>query len=98
MRTKELSKPSKKAKLATFDDNLKWFHQHCSSNYYLMESAVPMIDIAIFTINHIKRLFITLVANKVKSDLFKIATDYSKAKGNLAAMFIEPILHSSVSY
>jgi hypothetical protein len=57
----------------------------------MLESAVPMIDIAIFTIKHIKRLVITLVTNKVKADLFNIVAEYSKANGNLAAMFVEPI-------
>jgi hypothetical protein len=39
-----------------------------------------MIDIATLTIKHIKRLFITLVTNKMKSDLFKIVSDYVRQK------------------
>jgi hypothetical protein len=49
-----------------------------------------MVDIALFTIKHIKRLCISHVSNKVKSDFFKIL-DYSKAKGNLVVFYIEPI-------
>ncbi len=50
-----------------------------------------MVDIALFSIKHIKRLIISHVSNKVKSDFFKILSDYSKAKGNLVVFFIKPI-------
>ncbi len=51
-----------------------------------------MADVAMYrTIKHIKRLIITHVSNKVKSDLFRVVVDYSKAKGNLIAFYIEPI-------
>jgi hypothetical protein len=73
------------------DDNIKWFHQHCSSTYNWLETAMPMVDIATFTIKHIKRLCLSHVSKKVKSDFFKILLDYSKAKGNLVVFFIEPI-------
>jgi hypothetical protein len=49
-----------------------------------------MVDIATFTIKHIKRLCLSHVSEKVKSDFFKILLDYSKAKGNLVVFFIEP--------
>ncbi len=52
---------------------------------------MPMVDIAMFTIKHIKRLCLSQVSKKVKSDFFKILLDYSKAKGNLVVFFIEPI-------
>jgi hypothetical protein len=73
------------------DDNIKWFHQHCSSTNNLLETAMPMVDIALFTIKHIKRLCLSHVAEKVKSDFFKILLDYSKAKGNLVVFYIKPI-------
>ncbi len=50
-----------------------------------------MADVAMYTIKHIKRLIITHVSNKVKSDLFRVVVDYSKAKGYLIAFYIEPI-------
>ncbi len=52
---------------------------------------MPMVDIALFTIKHIKRLIISHVSNTVESDFFKILLDYSKAKGNLVVFYIEPI-------
>ncbi len=52
---------------------------------------MSMVDIALFTIKHIKRLIISHVSNKVKSDFFKFLSDYSKAKGNLVVFYIEPI-------
>jgi hypothetical protein len=78
-------------KMNKSDDKIKWFHQHCSSTYYLLEAAMPMVDFALFTIKHIKRLCISHVSNKVMSDFFKILLDYSKAKGNLVVVYIEPI-------
>ncbi len=53
-----------------------------------------MVDIALFTIKQIKRLSISHVSNKVKSDFFLILSDYSKAKGNLVVFYIEPITAS----
>ncbi len=47
-----------------------------------------MVDIATF---NIKRLCLSHVSKKVKSDFFKILLDYSKAKGNLVVFYVEPI-------
>jgi hypothetical protein len=52
---------------------------------------MPMVDIALLTIKHIKRLCLSHVSTKVKSNFFKILLDYSKAKGNLVVFYIEPI-------
>ncbi len=52
---------------------------------------MPMVDVAMYTIKHIKRLFISHVSEKVKSDFFRIVTEYSKSNGNLVAFHIEPI-------
>ena len=78
-------------KMTTSDDNIKWFHQHVSSTYNLLETAVPMADVAMYTIKHIKRLTLTHFSNKVKSDFFRILVDYSQAKGTLIAFYLEPI-------
>jgi hypothetical protein len=77
--------------MTTSDDNIKLFHRHVSSRYNLLETAVPMVVVAVYTIKHIKRLTLTHVSKKVKSDFFRVVTDYSKAKGNIVAFFIEPI-------
>jgi hypothetical protein len=50
-----------------------------------------MVDMAIYTIKYIKRLTLTQVSKIVKSDFFRMLINYSKAKGNLIAFFIEPI-------
>ncbi len=52
---------------------------------------MPMVDVAMYTIKYIKRLTLTQVSKKVKSNFFRILVDYSKAKGNLLAFLIEPI-------
>ena len=53
---------------------------------------MPMADVAMYTIKHIKNLIITHVSKKVKSDLFRVVVAYSKANGNLIAFYIEPII------
>jgi hypothetical protein len=78
-------------KMTNSDDNIKWFHCHCSSTYNWLETAVPMVDMAMFTINHIKRLSISQVLEKVKSDFFRIILEYSKANGNFVAFYIKLI-------
>jgi hypothetical protein len=78
-------------KMTNADDNIKWFHHHCSSTYNWLETAMPMVDMVMFTIKHIERLFISQVLEKVKSDFFRIILEYSKANGNLVAFYIEPI-------
>ncbi len=45
-----------------------------------------MVDMATFTIKHIKRLFISNVLENVKSDFFRIIIEYSKANGNTARL------------
>ncbi len=52
---------------------------------------MPMVDIAKFTIKHIKRLCLSHVSKKMKSDFFRIILEYSKANGNLVVFYIEPI-------
>ncbi len=52
---------------------------------------MPMVDVVMYTIKHIKRLTLTYVSKNVKSDFFRVVINYSKAKGNLVAFFIEPI-------
>ncbi len=51
-----------------------------------------VVDIATFTIKHIKRLCLSHVSEKVKSVFFKILLEYSKANGNLVVFYIEPII------
>jgi hypothetical protein len=61
------------------------------STYNWSETAVSMVDVAMYTIEYIKRLTLTQVSEKVKSDFFRMLINYSKAKGNFVAFFIEPI-------
>jgi len=77
--------------MTTSVDNIQWFHKHVSSTYHLLETAVPMADVAMYTIKYIKRLTLTQVSNKVRSDFFRMLINYIKAQGNLVAFFIEPI-------
>jgi hypothetical protein len=78
-------------KMTNSEDNIKWFYHHCSSSYNWLKTVMPMVDVAIYIIKYIKRLTLTQVSEKVKSDFFRLLINYSKAKGNLVAFFIEPI-------
>jgi hypothetical protein len=78
-------------RMTTYGDNIQWFHKHVSSTYHLLETSVPMADVAMFIIKHLKNLIITHVSKKVKSDLFRVVVEYSKVKGNLIAFYIEQI-------
>ncbi len=78
-------------RMTTSVDNIQWFHKQVSSTYHLLETSMPMADVAMHTIKYIKRLTLTQVSEKVKSDFFRMLINYSKAKGNLVAFFIEPI-------
>ncbi len=49
-----------------------------------------MVNMATFTIKHIKRLFFSNVLKKAKSDFFRIIIEYSKTNGNLVDFYIEP--------
>ena len=52
-------------------DNLKWFYEHCSSHHYLLETAMPMLDVAVLIMDHIKILDILFVSNQVKANLVR---------------------------
>ncbi len=52
---------------------------------------MPMADVAMHTIKYSKKLTLTQVSKKVKSDFFRMLINYIKAQGNLIAFFIEPI-------
>jgi hypothetical protein len=61
-------------------DNLKWFYKHCSSHHYLLETAMPMLDIAVFIMNHIITLDILFVSNQVKADLVRSIANFTKTQ------------------
>ncbi len=61
-------------------DNLKWFYEHCSSHHYLLETAMPMLDVAVFIMHHMKTLEILCVSNQVKADLARSIADFTKTQ------------------
>ncbi len=52
-----------------------------------------MVDMATVTIKHIKRLCLSHVSKKVKSDFFRMIIEYSKANGNLVVFYVKQSLH-----
>ena len=69
-------------------DNLQWFYEHCSSHHYLLETAMPMLDVADFIMDHIKTLDILFVSNHVKADLVQLITPRVSCKEKYRAMAI----------
>jgi hypothetical protein len=61
-------------------DNLKWFYEHCSSHHYLLETAMPMLDVAVFIMDHIKILDILFVSNQVKANLVRSIANFTKTQ------------------
>jgi len=61
-------------------DNLKWFYKHCSSHHYLLETATPMLDVAVFIMHHIKTLDILFVSNQVKANLARSIVNFTKTE------------------
>ncbi len=56
-------------KMADSEDNLNWFLQLCTKFHYLLETDVPMYDVALMIMKHFIRLNILFVSNKVIDDL-----------------------------
>ena len=50
-----------------------------------------MLEVAVLIIQHVDRLCISYISNKVMPDLLRIISNYTKSKGNLLALYIEPI-------
>ena len=69
-------------------DNLKLFYNHCSSHHYLLETSLPMLDVAVFIIRHINRLDISFVSNKVKAKFSRLVSTYTKSKCSYKHMYI----------
>ena len=61
-------------------DNLKWFYEHCASHHYLLETAMPMLDVAVFILHYIKNLDILFVSNQVKADLARSIANFTKTQ------------------
>ncbi len=72
-------------------DNLNWFYQHYTGVCYLLETDVPMYDVANFIMEYIIRLEILFVSNKVKADLMMDISVFNKSKSKLIALYVEPI-------
>jgi hypothetical protein len=50
-----------------------------------------MLDVAVFSMQHIDRLNISFVSNKVRADLVRIVFAYTKSKCTTLAIYINPI-------
>jgi len=77
--------------MANSKDNLNWFLQHCTKFYYLLETDVPMYDVALMKMKHIIGLNILFVSNKVIDDLQRTISDFTKSKSKHLVLYIKPI-------
>ncbi len=82
-----MSKPNDPA------DEFKWFYEHCASHHYLLETDMPMLDVAVAIMHHIEKLNNLFVSNKVKANLVRCVANVTKIQLFEAHlyMYIEPI-------
>jgi hypothetical protein len=78
-------------KMADSKDKLNWFLQHCTKFHYLLETDVPMYNVALMIMKHIIGLNILFVSNKVIDDLKRTISDFTKSKSKHLMLYIEPI-------
>ncbi len=78
-------------KMADSKDNLNWFLQHCIKFHYLLETDVPMYDVALMIMKHIIGLNISFVSNKVLDDLQRTISEFTKSKSKHFMLYIKPI-------
>jgi hypothetical protein len=77
-------------KMADSEDNLNWFLQHCTKFHYLLETDVPMYNVALMIMKHIIGLTI-LFSDKVIDDLQRTISAFTKSKSKHLMLYIEPI-------
>lgn len=58
--------------------HLKWFYEHCAAHHYLLDTATPMLDVAVAIMHHIHQLNVLFVSNKVKADLVRCVANVTK--------------------
>jgi hypothetical protein len=78
-------------KMANSKDNLNWFLQHCTKFHYLLETDVPMYDVAPMIMKHIIGLNILFFSNKVIDDLQRTISTFTKSKSKYLMLYNEPI-------
>jgi hypothetical protein len=59
-------------------DKLKWFYEHCASHHYLLDTDMPMLDVAVAIMHHIEKLNILFGSKKVKADLVRCVANVTK--------------------
>jgi hypothetical protein len=79
-------------KNADSKDNLNWFLQHFNTKFhYILETDVPMYNVALMVMKHIIGLNILFVSNKVIDDLQRTIYDFTKSKSKHLMLYIKPI-------
>ncbi len=78
-------------KMADSKDNVNWFLQHCSKFHYLLETDVPMYNVALMIMKHIIGLNILFVSDKVINDLQRTISAFTKSKSKHLMLYIKPI-------
>jgi hypothetical protein len=67
-------------KMADSEGNLNWFLQYCTEFHCLLETDVPMYNVALMIMKHIIGLNILFVSNKVIDDLQRTISAFTKSK------------------
>ena len=76
--------------MSDYLSNLEWFYHHCTQFHYILETDVPIYDVAKFIMEYIIQLDILFVSNKVKADFLHVIRDYTKSSAEKLALYVEP--------
>ncbi len=77
--------------MSDYLSNLEWFYHHCTQFHYILETNVPIYDVAKFIMEYIIKLDTLFVSNKVKADLFLESTPNPKSSAEKLHMYVELI-------
>jgi hypothetical protein len=69
--------------MADSEDNLNWLLQHSTKFQYLLETDMPMYNVALMIMKHIIGLCILFVSNKVLDDLQRTISAFTKSKSKI---------------
>ena len=71
--------------------NLEWFFDHCIQYHYLLDTGLPIYDVAKFIMEYIINLDIKFVSNKVKTELAYHLRVYTQSTSERLPLYVKPI-------
>ena len=72
--------------------NLEWFFHHCIQHHYLLDTHLPVYEVAKFIMEYIIKFEIKFVSNKVKTDFAYYLRVYTRSTSERLPLYVEPII------